>query len=144
MAQKWGEFSKFLNVIRSIKMDVDQSLLALNTVLHTPASLPNDRALSNKKAFVPWQRISPLVSKVTGRNLVPTLTPSSTPSPTLRRVPPDSPYFQKDRDTVEKRSGRWLKDLARKSQVARFDLDRWIPAWKRVSPVGSFRGGISA
>ena len=29
--------------------------------------------------------------------------------------PPDSPFFQKDRDTIEKRSGRWLKELARQS-----------------------------
>jgi hypothetical protein len=29
--------------------------------------------------------------------------------------PPDSAYFQKDRDTIEKRSGRWLKELAQQS-----------------------------
>ena len=44
--------------------------------------------------------------------------------------PPESAYFQKDRDTIEKRSGRWLKALARQSQVIGFDLNAWIPAWE--------------
>jgi hypothetical protein len=44
--------------------------------------------------------------------------------------PPDNACFQTGRDTLEKRSGRWLKDLARQSQVAGFDLEMWIPAWK--------------
>ena len=44
--------------------------------------------------------------------------------------PPDNAYFQKDRDTIEKRSGRWLKELARHNQTAGFDLNAWIPAWE--------------
>ena len=44
--------------------------------------------------------------------------------------PPDSAYFQKDRDTIEKRSGRWLEELARQSQTTGFDLNAWIPAWE--------------
>jgi hypothetical protein len=47
--------------------------------------------------------------------------------------PPESAYFQKDRDTIEKRSGRWLKALARQSQVIGFDLNEWIPAWEAGS-----------
>jgi hypothetical protein len=43
--------------------------------------------------------------------------------------PPESPHFQKNRDTLEKRSGRWLKDLASQSQITEFDLDEWIPVW---------------
>jgi hypothetical protein len=42
--------------------------------------------------------------------------------------PPDNAYFQKDRDTLEKRSGRWLKELARRSQTVGFDLNAWIPS----------------
>ena len=45
--------------------------------------------------------------------------------------PPESVYFQKERDTIEKRSGRWLKELARQSQKAGFDLNGWIPAWEK-------------
>jgi hypothetical protein len=40
--------------------------------------------------------------------------------------PPDNAYFQKDRDTLEKRSDRWLKVLAHQSQTAGFDLNSWI------------------
>lgn len=47
--------------------------------------------------------------------------------------PPDSAYFQKDRDTIEKRSGRWLKELAHQSQTAGFDLNAWIPSWEAGS-----------
>jgi hypothetical protein len=43
--------------------------------------------------------------------------------------PPDSTYLQKDRDTVEKRSGRWLKELVHQSLATGFDLNAWIPAW---------------
>jgi hypothetical protein len=42
--------------------------------------------------------------------------------------PPENAYFQKGCDTLEKRSGRWLKDLARQSQTTGFDLNAWIPA----------------
>ena len=44
--------------------------------------------------------------------------------------PPDNAYFQNDRDTIEKHSGRWVKELARQSQVIGFDLNAWIPAWE--------------
>jgi len=44
--------------------------------------------------------------------------------------PPESVYFQKDRDTLEKRSGRWLKELARESRAPAFDLEVWTPAWE--------------
>jgi hypothetical protein len=46
--------------------------------------------------------------------------------------PPENVYFQKDRDTIEKRSGRWLKELARQSHAAEFDLNAWIPSWEAV------------
>lgn len=43
--------------------------------------------------------------------------------------PRENVYFQKDRDTIEERSGRWLKELARQNQTAGFNLNAWIPAW---------------
>ncbi len=43
--------------------------------------------------------------------------------------PPESAYFQKDLDTIEKRSVRWLKELARQSKTKGFNLNAWIPAW---------------
>jgi hypothetical protein len=39
----------------------------------------------------------------------------------------------KDRDTIEKRSDRWLKELARQLQTTVFDLNVWIPAWEARS-----------
>jgi hypothetical protein len=47
--------------------------------------------------------------------------------------PPDSSCLRKDRDTLEKRSGRWLKELARQSHQNGFDLNAWIPAWEAGS-----------
>ncbi|MCX6840195.1 MAG: hypothetical protein NTX35_20640 [Verrucomicrobia bacterium] len=41
--------------------------------------------------------------------------------------PPDSVYFQKDRETIEKRSGRWINELTCQSQATGFDLKAWIP-----------------
>lgn len=39
----------------------------------------------------------------------------------------ESAHFQKIQDIIEKRVGRWLKDLARQNQTAGFDLKAWIP-----------------
>jgi len=46
----------------------------------------------------------------------------------ITAMPTDSVNYQKDRDTIEKRSGRWLKELARQNQSPGFDLNRWILA----------------
>ena len=43
---------------------------------------------------------------------------------------PPKRLFQKDRDTIEKRSGRWLKELAGHNQTVGFDLNARIPAWE--------------
>ena len=50
--------------------------------------------------------------------------------------PPEKFYFQKDRNTLEKRSGRRLKELVCQSQAAGFDLNAWIP---RLEAGGSGR-----
>ena len=44
--------------------------------------------------------------------------------------PTENAYFQKDRDILEKHSGRWIKELARQNQTVGFDLNTWIPAWE--------------
>ena len=43
---------------------------------------------------------------------------------------PDGACYQMGRDTLEKRSGRWLKELAHQSQTTGFNLNEWIPAWE--------------
>ncbi len=45
--------------------------------------------------------------------------------------PPEIACFQQTCDTIERRSGRWLKDLARQTQSPEFNLERWI--WSRDS-----------
>jgi hypothetical protein len=42
---------------------------------------------------------------------------------------PHLKFGLKDRDTLEKRSGRWLKELAKQSQTTDFDLNAWISEW---------------
>lgn len=44
----------------------------------------------------------------------------------LAARPPDNPLFQKGRDTLEKRAGLWVKDLAKESQMTSFRLNEWI------------------
>lgn len=63
-------------------------------------------------------------------------------SASIAARPPDSAYFQKDRDIIEKRSGRWLKELARQNQTTGFNLNAWIPAWGQVAVLARFREGI--
>jgi hypothetical protein len=109
-------------------MDADQSILALNTVLRLSPAKPDDS--SGRKA-----ELQDLTDDFTSRlasyrkelgcnayALFNTLTD-------IAARPPDNPYFQKDRDTIEKRSGRWLKELVRQSQTVGFELDRWIQEW---------------
>jgi len=58
----------------------------------------------------------------------------------IAATPPESVYFQEDRDTIEKRSGRWLKDLAHHNQTTGFNLNAWIPAWEAGSSGRQFPG----
>ncbi len=50
--------------------------------------------------------------------------------------PPESPHFQRNRVTIEKRSGRWLKQLSNESHTTGFDLQRWLR-------LGQFNGILS-
>ena len=129
LPQMWDEFSKFLTSVRSISMDTAQSTLALNTVLRLPETKPDDkkaRAEGLKDLSVDLSKRLTGYQKELGPNayaVFNTLTD-------IAARPPENVYFQKDRDTIEKRSGRWLKALARQSQVIGFDLNAWIPAWE--------------
>lgn len=128
LPQMWDEFSKFLTSVRSISMDTAQSTLALNTVLRLPETKPDDK---NARAEG-LQAISvDLSTRLTGyqKELGPNAYAVFNTLTDIAARPPDSAYFQKDRDTIEKRSGRWLKDLARQHQTTGFDLNAWIPAW---------------
>jgi hypothetical protein len=139
LPQMWDEFSKFLTTVRSITMTADQSTLALKTVLHLPDPKPIDRAARKE---VLGALATDFSARLTGYRqelgenayaVFNTLTD-------IAARPPDSAYFQKDRDTLEKRSGRWLKELARQCQTTGFDLDAWIPAWEAGSSGRSIPG----
>jgi hypothetical protein len=128
LPQMWDEFSKFLTSVRSISMTTDQSTLALNTVLRLPAAKPEDQ----KARAEGLQALSvDLSTRLTGyqKELGPNAYAVFNTLTDIAARPPENVYFQKDRDTIEKRSGRWLKDLARQNQSAGFDLNAWIPAW---------------
>lgn len=129
LPQMWDEFSKFLTSVRSISMTTDQSTLALNTVLRLPAAKPDDkkaRAEGLKDLSVD------LFTRLTGyqKKLGPNAYAVFNTLTDIAARTPDNAYFQKDRDTIEKRSGRWLKELARQNQTTGFDLNAWIPSWE--------------
>lgn len=71
----------------------------------------------------------------------PRLAVFNTPTDIAAR-PPESPYFQQTRDTLELRSGRWLKVLASQSQAPAFDMEGWISGWVEVAKAVRFPGEI--
>jgi hypothetical protein len=128
LPKMWEEFSNFLTSIRSIKMDTDQSSLALSTVIRLPVPKSDDKPARKED-------LNALSADFTSRlaNYRQELGPNAyAVFNTLTDIaarPPENPHFQKNRDTLEKRAGRWLKELARQSQDIEFDLNAWIPSW---------------
>ncbi|MBE2287186.1 MAG: DUF932 domain-containing protein [Prosthecobacter sp.] len=132
LPQMWDEFSKFLTSVRSITMDTAQSTQALNTVLRLPEAKPEDK----KARAEGLQALSlDFSTRLTGyqKELGPNAYAVFNTLTDIAARPPDNAYFQKDRDTIEKRSGRWLKELAHQSQTTGFNLNAWLPAWEEGS-----------
>ena len=129
LPQMWDEFSKFLTSVRNISMDTDQSTLALNTVLRLPDAKSDD-----KKARVEGLKALSLdlSTRLDGyrKELGPNAYAVFNTLTDIAARPPEIPGFQQTRDSIEKRSGLWLKELARQNQTADFDLNAWIPAWE--------------
>jgi hypothetical protein len=132
LPQMWEEFSKFLTSVRSIDMTPEQSNLALKTVLRLPAPKPDDKP-TRKEGLNSLE--SDFSTRLAGyrRELGPNAYAVFNTLTDIAARPPDNTYFQKERDTLEKRSGRWLKELARQSQTNEFELDLWIPAWEAAT-----------
>ena len=132
LPQMWDEFSKFLTSVRSITMTSDQSTLALKTVLHLPDPKPEDKPVRREGLTA---LASDFSSRLDGyqKELGPNAYAVFNTLTDIAARPPENVYFQKERDTIEKRSGRWLKDLARQNQTAGFDLNAWIPTWEAGS-----------
>jgi hypothetical protein len=137
----WEEFSQFLTHIRSIAMTPAQSNLALNSVLHLPEPKPGDKPIRK-------EGLQALASDLTSRlasyrqELGPNAYAVFNTLTDIAARPPENHQFHKNRDTIEKRSGRWLKELARQSQATGFDLDAWVPTWA-VDESGRQRSGRS-
>jgi len=131
LPKMWEEFSQFLNRIRSINMDTAQSTLAVNTVLRLPDPKPDDKPFRKEGLSALSTDFN---SRLAGyrRELGPNAYAVFNTLTDIAARPPENSHFQKNRDTIEKRSGRWLKELARQSQSTGFDLNAWIPAWKTV------------
>lgn len=129
LPQMWDEFSKFLTSVRNISMDTDQSTLALNTVLRLPEAKSDD-----KKARVEGLKALSLdlSTRLDGyrKELGPNAYAVFNTLTDIAARPPEIPGFQQTRDSIEKRSGRWLKELARQNQTTGFDLNAWIPGWE--------------
>lgn len=109
-------------------MTNDQSTLALKTFLRLAAPKPDDKPARKEALGALTDDFS---ARLTGyrQELGPNAYAVFNTLTDIAARPPDNAYFQKDRDTIEKRSGRWLKELARQSQTTGFDLNTWIPAW---------------
>ena len=128
LSQMWEEFSSFLTRIRSVAMSAEQSALALKEVLRLPDAKPEDKparreALNALDADVS-ARLTGYRQELGGNAyaVFNTLTD-------IAARPPESTCFQQTRDSIERRSGQWLKELAHRSQAPAFDLERWMSAW---------------
>jgi hypothetical protein len=139
LPKMWEEFSHFLTRIRGLAMDIDQSTLALNSVLRHPAPKPDDKP-TRKQALDALS--ADFTSRLTGYRdeLGPNAYAVFNTLTDIAARPPENPLFQKSRDTLEKRSGRWLKDLARQSDDPFFELLTWIQKWDTTSKSHQFAG----
>lgn len=129
LTQMWDEFSKFLTSVRRISMDPDQSDLALKSVLRLPDPKPDDKP-ARVEGLKALSADFSIRLESYRRELGPNAYAVFNTLTDIAARPPESTHFQKNRDAIEKRSGRWLKELASHNQVAGFDLNRWIPAWE--------------
>ncbi len=127
--QLWREFTDFIGSVRSVTMSAEQSEHALAAVLHLPAFNEGDSEARREGIEALNQdtgvRLTGYRSAL-GENayaVFNTLTD-------IAARPPESRYFQKDRDTLEKRAGRWLKQLAQRQKASTLNLDQFIKEWK--------------
>jgi hypothetical protein len=139
LPKMWDEFSKFLTTVRSIDMNPAQSTLALKTVLRLPTPTTDDKPARKEGLNALAADFS---TRLAGyqKELGPNAYAVFNTLTDIAARPPESVHFQKNRDTIEKRSGRWLKDLAGQSQSAGFDLASWIATWEAGSKGRSIPG----
>ncbi len=136
LPKMWEEFTNFLTRVRAINMNAAQSTMAVNTVLRLPPPKPDDKPARTEALNALSADFS---DRLTGyrKKLGPNAYAVFNTLTDIAAQPHESVHFQKNRDTIEKRSGRWLKYLAGQSQVAGFDLTAWIQAWDAMITVRS-------
>ena len=136
--QLWSEFTDFISRVRSVAMSAAQSERALAAVLHLPG-FKEDDSKARREEIEALNRDTG--ARLTGyRNALGenayavfnTLTD-------IAARPPESRYFQKDRDTLEKRAGRWLKQLSVQRRAPAFYLEKFITKWDEGLAPRTFR-----
>lgn len=132
----WKEFSAFLSRVRRIEFNKEQSNLALDQVLHLPKEKPRDSPARKQGIEMLRDDIAHRLEDYReefGSNAYAVFN-------TLTDVaarPPDLAVFQTRRDTLEKRAGRWLRQLAEQSRQDAFDLNAWLSEWDNDSQSAS-------
>ena len=127
--QLWKGFSDFIGRVCSVAMTTPQSERAIQKVLHLPGIEPDDHQERREGIAALLQDVSPRLAgyrTALGENayaVFNTLTD-------LAARPPETRYFQKDRDTLEKRAGRWLRQLGQQRAAGDFDLEKFIDGWQ--------------
>lgn len=138
LEKEWQSFMGFLESVRDLGLTVEQSLLALEKVLGIARETPGDKPVRQRARRELWGGIEGRLADYrieVGKNayaVFNTLTD-------LAARPPKSPHFRKDRHTLEKRAGAWLKNLATGASAPSFSLDSWLekPAQEAVPRTGN-------
>lgn len=125
LKKEWQSFMGFLEAVRDLGLTVEQSLLALERVLGIARESPGDKPLRQQTRRELWHDIEGRLAGYrieVGKNayaVFNTLTD-------LAARPPRSPHFRKDRQTLEKRAGAWLKNLATGTSSPFFNMETWL------------------
>jgi hypothetical protein len=127
----WKEFSGFLDQVRGIKLGWPESARLLTGLLRPPKAREPD-APERQEGVAALaadfeQRLTGYRTEL-GENAYAVFN-------TLTDVaarPPDSPYFHKDRDTLEKRAGRWLRNIVTANQRPDFSIEKHLLEVERV------------
>ncbi len=138
LEKEWQSFMGFLEAVRDLGLTVEQSLLALEKVLRIARERPGDKPLRQRARRDLWLeiegRLAAYRSEV-GNNAYAVFNTFTD----LAARPPRSPHFRKDRQTLEKRAGAWLKNLATGASSPSFSVESWLekPALEVVPRTGN-------
>ena len=125
LEKEWQSFMGFLESVRDLGLTVEQSLLASEKVLGIARETPGDKPVRQRARRELWLeiegRLAAYRSEV-GNNAYAVFNTFTD----LAARPPRSPHFRKDRQTLEKRAGAWLKNLATGASSPSFSVESWL------------------